>query len=720
MIFSINSCCAVLKLYLSRLSSIFMLTKANKSLKNVATPIAFMIVLLPLGLFSQNPNWEYPNSADFSHSASVVAVIEIDDVPANDTDDRIAWFVGTEIRGLSTPILVGSTVMHFVSILSNVSTENMTIKMFDHSSDQVYTLPTPYVFVSNNIDGTVDNPKIIEVNTNYNPPLEITNIPNQITIESLYFDTLNLKDYLIQPDPYPVVWSFVPNQNLDVKILDTLLVVQQVSGFTGLTTLTIKATEINGSVNQVAERDIVYQVDNDILKPKWNPILNQGIIVTDTFVDANLNVLEFQYDGTNLAFDYRPIILQADTPEDQPDWVLNGNSPYTMTFTVQPVYTPKYKFSHEHDLLAAFIDDQLVGVVGVDTITGLYFLSIMNDEQGDTISFKLYSGAMQKTLNLVQTYVFNPFSAIGSPANPVMMDFTPILPTINANTITQFDIIDSTFIGEVTFEFKAYDVIYPDYLYDVTLTKLCVVSDLSQLDTFYVDLDGDGFGSTSSFITACSLPEDGWSINNFDCNDNDPFIQGVMFSVAILENSGTPNDGIVCSGSDAVISLSGPVTYLWFNGQTTSSIQVIPTVTTSYSVTLTSYSGCVNIVSIEVIVEGSVVTSTEDNGSGSLRSILDCVADGGIIYYDQPLINQTILTNPLNVSKNVTVLGLSSTLRPTIGIDFEFINNGISILPTKILNLNNVDLRAINNTINKPFFTGNGQVNIIGNTKVIE
>jgi len=697
-----------------------MLTKANKSLNKVTTLIAFMVVFLSYGMFSQNPNWEYPNGADFSHSASVVAVIEIDDVPANNTEDRIAWFVGNEIRGLSTPILVGSTVMHFVSIFSNISTENMTIKMYDYTNDQVYTVSTPYVFVSNNIDGTVDNPKVIEVSSNYNPPLEISYIPNQITIESLYFDTLNLNDYLIQPDPYPVVWSYVPNQNLDVKILDTLLVVQQVSGFVGLTTLTIKATEINGMVQQEAERDIVFQVDNDILKPKWNPILNQGIIVMDTFVDANLNLLEFQYDGANLVFDYRPILVQSNQPEDQPNWQVNGNSPYTMTFTVQPEFTPKYKFSHEDDLLAAFIDDQLVGVADMDTITGLYFLSIINDEQGDTIFFKFYSGALQKTLHLVQTYIFNPFGANGDPTNPVVMDFTPILPTINTNTITQFDIIDSTFIGEVTFEFKAYDIIYPDYLYDVTITKLCVVADVSQLDTFYVDLDGDGFGTSSSFITACSIPENGWSTNDFDCNDNDPLIQGVMFSVAILENSGTPNDGIVCSGSDVVISLSGPVTYLWFNGQTTSSIQVAPTITTNYSVTLTSYSGCVNIVTIEVIVEGSVVTSTENSGSGSLRSILDCVADGGIIYFDQPFINQTILTHPLNVSKNVTILGLSSTLRPTVGVDFEFLETGISISPNKILNLNNVDLRVINNTMNKPFFTGNGQINIIANTKVIK
>ncbi|HQK97314.1 MAG TPA: MopE-related protein, partial [Bacteroidia bacterium] len=38
--------------------------------------------------------------------------------------------------------------------------------------------------------------------------------------------------------------------------------------------------------------------------------------------------------------------------------------------------------------------------------------------------------------------------------------------------------------------------------------------------TYYVDADGDGFGSTTSLV-ACSNPGTGYVLNNTDCNDND-------------------------------------------------------------------------------------------------------------------------------------------------------------------------------------------------------
>jgi len=74
----------------------------------------------------------------------------------------------------------------------------------------------------------------------------------------------------------------------------------------------------------------------------------------------------------------------------------------------------------------------------------------------------------------------------------------------------------------------------------------------------------------------------------------------------------------------------------------------------------------------------------------------------------------------LNITKNVTIQGLSSNLRPTIGIDFEMLINGINILSGKTLNLYHVDLRVLNHTDSKPFFDGSGQVRISGNTKITE
>lgn len=40
--------------------------------------------------------------------------------------------------------------------------------------------------------------------------------------------------------------------------------------------------------------------------------------------------------------------------------------------------------------------------------------------------------------------------------------------------------------------------------------------------TFYADSDGDTYGSSTSSITACAQPEEGYSTNSDDCNDSDP------------------------------------------------------------------------------------------------------------------------------------------------------------------------------------------------------
>ncbi|MBK7700363.1 MAG: hypothetical protein IPJ39_17365 [Saprospiraceae bacterium] len=47
-----------------------------------------------------------------------------------------------------------------------------------------------------------------------------------------------------------------------------------------------------------------------------------------------------------------------------------------------------------------------------------------------------------------------------------------------------------------------------------------------------------------------------------DCNDTDPLSQGFALETNIMESSGIPNDGIVCSGSPATITVDGPIAFL--------------------------------------------------------------------------------------------------------------------------------------------------------------
>ncbi|MBK9042964.1 MAG: hypothetical protein IPN97_07130 [Saprospiraceae bacterium] len=171
------------------------------------------------------------------------------------------------------------------------------------------------------------------------------------------------------------------------------------------------------------------------------------------------------------------------------------------------------------------------------------------------------------------------------PTNPVNLDFTPILPMINSSGMASFVIRDTSFVGEVAIKFTAYDSLYPGYLNDQTITKLCIVNHIADLDTFYRDADGDGLGNPNIFIKACSLSE-GYVANDDDCDDNSDLDPVVTFT--LTENSGIlPNDGNLCNGGSVTMSATGGIAYLWNTGATTNSITMTPSETTSYRVTIT-------------------------------------------------------------------------------------------------------------------------------------
>jgi hypothetical protein len=71
------------------------------------------------------------------------------------------------------------------------------------------------------------------------------------------------------------------------------------------------------------------------------------------------------------------------------------------------------------------------------------------------------------------------------------------------------------------------------------------------------------------------------------CDNPNPLISG--------------NDQI-CAGNNTSLSSTGGTSYIWSNGMTASSITVSPTVTTTYSVTVTNANGCSTITDTTITV----------------------------------------------------------------------------------------------------------------------
>ncbi|NOT36154.1 MAG: HYR domain-containing protein [Saprospiraceae bacterium] len=104
-------------------------------------------------------------------------------------------------------------------------------------------------------------------------------------------------------------------------------------------------------------------------------------------------------------------------------------------------------------------------------------------------------------------------------------------------------------------------------------------------------------------------------------------------TLAVTESSGTPNDGVICSGSNVSITATGGGTYNWSTGGTASSITETPLMTTTYTVTVTSADGCVGSKSITITVNPSPIVSISPNpGNVTPPMSVTLTATGGGTY----------------------------------------------------------------------------------------
>lgn len=96
----------------------------------------------------------------------------------------------------------------------------------------------------------------------------------------------------------------------------------------------------------------------------------------------------------------------------------------------------------------------------------------------------------------------------------------------------------------------------------------------------------------------------------------------------------------------------------------------------------------------------AIVTQTGDSGTGSLRAVIDCVPEGGVVRYNQPTTSTTVLTQFLSINKNLTIMGQSMSMKPEITVDFTSLtgNSGIIIGNSKTVTFKNIDLKDQNNT----------------------
>lgn len=125
--------------------------------------VLLIVLFGSLSVFAQNPNWTpVPGLLN-----TMTVIGEYDSDPgigvsiSLDTNDVIAAFVGSQVRGVASPTLPAG--VFYLNIGSNSSSgETITYKVYDASLDQVFDLdpdnPAAETFVSNALIGSAGNP----------------------------------------------------------------------------------------------------------------------------------------------------------------------------------------------------------------------------------------------------------------------------------------------------------------------------------------------------------------------------------------------------------------------------------------------------------------------------------------------------------------------------------------------------------------------------------
>lgn len=473
-------------------------------------------------LLGQPISWTSPNPALYTHTASAVAILQHDGLASNNINDRIAFFVGGQLQGLSVPVdIPGLGTIHFITLYANQGSEEMSVEVYHASDNQVYPAVTTFTFVAQSITGTLDIPHVIYSFSDDDAPVGLLPFPARTGVSGITLPPLDLEDFLVQLDEDPVVWSYVPNPDLDVQIVGSVLLITPLQTFTGQTDLEITVTE--QTVNaKFATGLMPLTIEVQPAAPNLSTIPGEGILLQEEFSTFDLNDFIIPPVPPCVTFDFYPEITVSAPPTSQPQWQFSGYFKNNMIIVARPVYTPGYIFQHPDDRLVAYVNGSIKGVASPTIIAGevYYFLTVAGGSLVKPMTIKFYSGHMRKIFMSDNLGNYVPYLNRGSIDQPFLMDFSPITPLLGNDGNVEMVINDTTWTGSQIFHFIAKDCLYPVFIADTSSATFCIQQNNSGYTTLYRDFDEDGFGDPEYSVQICGSTLQGWVTNPDDCFDS--------------------------------------------------------------------------------------------------------------------------------------------------------------------------------------------------------
>ena len=166
-------------------------------------------------------------------------------------------------------------------------------------------------------------------------------------------------------------------------------------------------------------------------------------------------------------------------------------------------------------------------------------------------------------------------------------------------------------------------------------------------------------------------------------------------------------DETICLGSSVTLTASGGNSYLWSNGSTNPSIIVSPSVTTTYTVTVSNTFGCNSVDDIVVYVNSLPLVSAGNDVSICEGQTTTLTASGGILYHWGT--GET--SQSIDVSPNLTTLYYVTVTDSNGCSDIASVTVIVNTLPDVEITITNAQCGLSNGSLEAVVTGGTGNYN---------
>jgi hypothetical protein len=430
------------------------------------------------------PTWSL-DPGKYEHSMTIVAEVSIDDNTANDPDDRVAAFVGAQLRGVANvePGMPNSKVV-FLTVYSNrTSGETVRFQVWDDDQCQLYNSTFEhYAFVSNGMIGSPDDPVPLTAADVLPDNVQVIPLSQGWNWFSTYVTGMDMSADGVLSDLTPAVGDILKSQTAFAQFdpgmgwVGSLQLLDNVSGYM------VKLSEPGNIIQEGSVVDplttLVQVVDGwnwvgylpdgpievDEALQELNAILAGGDMVRSQysfsqFVNSgndagwfgDLKSMEpgegyklylengseagdgFRYPSYKGASPTSPPVVseqvicrKTETVEGLPDWTVSQNAyQYNMT-VIARLNIEGSEGRSDNDVIGAFVDGECRGIARPIHLsaTDQYaaFLMIHSNEAiGESVNFQVFVPESRMVYNVAEVITYEADAAAGTVREPLVL-----------------------------------------------------------------------------------------------------------------------------------------------------------------------------------------------------------------------------------------------------------------------------------------------------------